>query len=217
MPKFIGDLVDYLRWRHIRSREQRIERRFRIETSVPETKYLDEVRSANKTFAVPYEPIQLNVFNDMMKSLKRLIGNPAKYNFIDLGSGKGRALIYASEAGFGRCTGIEFSEKLHEKSLANIKSYTSISNRECEFHLHCTDAADFTFPNDDIVLFMYNPFGIEVMTSVLDKIDQFARSSCDEMYVLYRNPTCAKDFASHHLALVDSQESFQIFRVSRPG
>jgi predicted RNA methylase len=215
VPKLVSDFVDYLRWRHIRFQEQRIERRFQIETSEPETEYLNEVHSANRVHAVPYEPIQLDIFKDMMGPLMQLIDRPSAYNFIDLGSGKGRALIYASEAGFERCTGIEFSEKLHQHALANIESYSLNSDRECEFSLYCMDAAEFTFPNNDIVLFMYNPFGIEVMKSVLDGIDQFARSNSNKMYVLYRNPTCAEDFASHHLELLDSQKSYQIFRVSR--
>ena len=215
MPKFISDFVEYLRWRLIRLQEDRIERRYRIETSVPEADYLKEVQSANREHAVPYEPIQLNIFRDMIQSLEQLIGHPRTYHFIDLGSGKGRALIYASEAGFDKCIGVEFSETLHDKALANLDAYSARSDHECKFSLFCMDAAEFVFPDNDTVLFMYNPFDIEVMNSVLDKIDQFARSNHNEMYILYRNPTCAKDFASHHLELVDSQKSFQIFRVSR--
>lgn len=213
--QFVRDFVHYLRCRRNRLQEQCIEQRFSIETSVPETDYLRDVRSTNKEYAVPYEPIQLNVFRDMMASLKQIIGDPRIYNFIDLGSGKGRALIYASEAGFERCTGIEFSEELHEKALANIDSYSSISHRKREFYLYCIDAAEFTLPDDDIVLFMYNPFGIEVMRAVLGRIDDFVTSNSNEMYVLYRNPACAQDFSSHHLELLDSQKSFQIYRISR--
>lgn len=215
MPNFVSDFIEYLRWQHTRFEEQRIERRYRIETSVPETKYLNNVESANREHAVPYEPIQLDVFKAMIRRLKRVISAPHEFTFIDLGSGKGRALIYAAEAGFKRCVGVEFSKELHDTALVNIESYSSISDTKCQISLSCTDAAEYTFPNNDIVLFLYNPFGIEVMKSVLNKIDRFAEFTCNEMYILYRNPICAEDFGLHHLELLDSHRSFKIFRVSR--
>ena len=45
------------------------------------------------------------------------------FTFVDFGSGKGRALLMASEFPFPRVTGIEFSPELHAIAQKNIREY----------------------------------------------------------------------------------------------
>src|ERR1700688_3075147 len=47
------------------------------------------------------------------------------FTFIDFGSGKGRALLLASEYPFRRIVGLEFSPELHLTAEENIARYTS--------------------------------------------------------------------------------------------
>src|SRR5882724_12595376 len=44
------------------------------------------------------------------------VDNPAKYTFVDLGSGKGRILFLAAEFPFRRIQGIEFAVELHREA-----------------------------------------------------------------------------------------------------
>jgi SAM-dependent methyltransferase len=214
-PKFIADLLSHLHWNATIAQERRLDEKFGIETSLPETKYLDDVASANREFAVPYEPIQLDVFHDMTSSVARMLGKSFDYHFIDLGSGKARALIYAAEAGFQRCTGVEFSPVLHAVAQRNIEAYQKMTNSDCRFSLHCMDAVDFEFPDEDIILFMYNPFSSEVMRPVIGKLRTFIEKSDRDLLLLYRNPTCSDDFRESRLTRLESGKSFQIYRAVR--
>ena len=214
-PKFIAELSSYLHWKATVAQEKRLDEKFGIETSVPETKYLDDVASANREFAVPYEPIQLDVFHDMASAVKRMLGKAPDYHFIDLGSGKGRALIYAAESGFDRCTGVEFSPALHAVAQKNIEAYRRATGSDCRFALHCMDAVDFEYPDDDIVLFMYNPFGSEVMRQVVGRLKELVETSAKDLFLLYRNPTCSDDFRASGLTRLETGKSFQIYRAMR--
>ncbi len=214
-PKFIAEFFSYLHWRATKFQEERLDRKFGIETSAAESRYLEDVASPNREFAVPYEAIQLDVFHDMIVSIRRAPGNLRDYHFIDLGSGKGRALIYAAESGFGCCTGVEFSAALHAVAEKNIEAYRQATQSACRFSLHCTDAIDFELPDDDIVLFLYNPFGSEVMRPIVGRVREFVEKTDRDLILLYRNPTCADDFRASGLTRLESGSSFEIYRTER--
>ena len=55
--------------------------------------------------------------------LERLAFDFEKYTFFDLGSGKGRALLIASEYPFHAIAGVELSPKLHAIAKANLAAY----------------------------------------------------------------------------------------------
>ena len=214
-PKFIADFFSYLHWKATRFQEERLDEKFGIETSAAETRYLDDVMSPNREFAVPYEAIQLDVFHDMISSVRRIVGSVSDYHFIDLGSGKGRALVYAAESGFKRCTGVEFSAVLHTVAQTNVEAYRQATQMDCRFCLLCMDAVDFELPDDDIVLFLYNPFGSEVMQPIVARVREFVENSDRDLFLLYRNPTCTDDLRASGLTRLESGESFEIYRALR--
>ena len=100
-----------------------------------------------------------------------------EFTFIDLGCGKGRALIMACEKGFRRVIGVEFSAKLAELARCNLNTVGFLN-----VELVTGDAADFVFPNEPLVLFLYNPFGAAVLEKVLDHLAE--RSA----YIIYVSP-----------------------------
>jgi SAM-dependent methyltransferase len=214
-PKFIAELFSHLHWKMTGMQERRLDRKFGIETAAAETGYLSDVPSPNRDFAVPYEAIQLDKFHDMISAVRRLVGRISKYHFVDLGSGKARALIYAAESGFCHCTGVEFSAELHAVAEKNVEAYRQATKSTCRFSLHCMDAVDFEFPDNDMVLFMYNPFSSEVMQPVAARLRDFVEKSDRDLFLLYRNPTCSDDFRALGLTRLESNESFQIYRANR--
>ena len=70
---------------------------------------------------------------------------------IDLGSGKGRVLLMASNYPFHRIVGVELLPELHRIAMKNVKAYKSSLPR-C-FALECVvgDALDFVFPVEPTV------------------------------------------------------------------
>ena len=100
-----------------------------------------------------------------------------EFTFIDLGCGKGRALIMACEKGFRRVIGVEFSDSLVERARHNLNAVGFLN-----VELVIGDAAEFLFPDEPLVLFLYNPFGASVLEKVLDHlVERLA-------YIIYVSP-----------------------------
>src|SRR5688572_18369938 len=105
-------LIGYFNWR-----DGRIDRRFGIDTRGTITN-LDSlgIKGAARKEATFYEPVQEDTFLDIVA----VAGiDPHQYDFIDFGSGKGRALVLAAEAGFRKAVGVEISPPLHEVAIRN--------------------------------------------------------------------------------------------------
>jgi len=114
----------------------------------------------------------------------------SKLTFVDLGSGKGRALMLASGYPFKERIGVEFSEQLVRVARANgIET------------IHA-DATEYELPPVPTLLFLYNPFGRETM----DRVAERTRASLDaiprELIVLYLNPFHLDSWLNAGFALV---------------
>jgi predicted RNA methylase len=96
----------------------------------------------------------------------------SKYTFIDMGSGKGRMLFVAAEYPFRKVIGVEFSNALHDDALANLKRYRHPRRLCADIEPVHADAREFEFPNDNLVIYMFNPFGPEVMEHMLANLER---------------------------------------------
>ena len=92
------------------------------------------------------------------------------FTFIDMGSGRGRVLLMASERPFRRVVGIEFAAELHEAATENIRRFPKRRMRCRDVTSLYGDAAAFTFPLDPLILYFNNPFSENVMTKVLQNL-----------------------------------------------
>jgi hypothetical protein len=96
----------------------------------------------------------------------------SNYTFVDMGSGKGRMLFVAAEYPFRRVIGVEFSNVLHEEAVANIRRYRHRKQRCADIESVHADAAEFEFPDENLVIYMFNPFGPEVMGRMLANLER---------------------------------------------
>ncbi len=114
--------------------------------------------------------------------------------FVDLGSGKGRVLVYASARPFRRIIGVEFASELHETATDNIARGRHPRQRCADIEvLHC-DAVDFDIPDDPCVFFLFNPFERHVLERVVANIRSSWERRARPMYVVYHNPVYASVF-----------------------
>lgn len=104
---------------------------------------------------------------------------------IDLGSGKGSALIEFSNHAFSKIAGVEFSDKLHEICKANMKQL-HIEKVE----LFCMNAIDFKDFDGFNYIYFYNPFPEEVFEKVLKNIIASLGPGKRPVCIIYKNPTC---------------------------
>ncbi len=100
------------------------------------------------------------------------IKNYSDYTFIDIGSGKGRVLFVAAEQPFHKVQGVEFATSLHEEALANIQRYNHRGQRCSNIESINANAAEFEFPNENLVIYLFNPFGPEIMNPMLANLER---------------------------------------------
>jgi SAM-dependent methyltransferase len=100
------------------------------------------------------------------------IENQSEYTFIDMGSGKGRMLFVAAEHPFRKVRGVEFVIDLHEQARDNIRRNNRRKQKCADIESIHADAAEFEFPNENLVLYLFNPFGPEVLSRIVANLEQ---------------------------------------------
>jgi SAM-dependent methyltransferase len=119
--------------------------------------------------------------------LRRIPIAAHQFAFVDLGCGKGRALLVASEFPFAKIVGVELSSELHAIARRNIELYRPAVQPCRNFELCHENAAAFAFPAVPLVLFMFNPFGEETIRHVLENLALSLRSAPRQAFFVYVN------------------------------
>jgi SAM-dependent methyltransferase len=101
-----------------------------------------EIASPNWIYGRNYAPIEPGRFDAILSTLEIRF---EEFTFIDFGSGKGRALLLASEYPFQQVLGVEFSPELHSVTQENIRKYVGRRNPGLVESV-CTDFLDFPVP-----------------------------------------------------------------------
>lgn len=110
---------------------------------------------------------------NMRGALRRLpVAELSGYTFIDIGSGKGRMLFVAAEFPFARVIGVEFDGQLHSVAVRNIAACRKW-RRRCDVIVPVlANAANYQFPMGPMVVYLFNPFGPEIMDRMLDNLER---------------------------------------------
>lgn len=139
--------------------------------------------------------------------LKR-INLPRTGVFLDLGCGKGRALILAAEFGFRSVVGVEFSELLCLIAKSNLSSYSKRYPGPIEFQVIHADAAEYVILKDVKTIFMFNSFGNAVMAKVVRNIEESLQQHPRKLWNIYANPLQRELFDNSGMFQVIAQHSF---------
>lgn len=135
-----------------------------------------------------YGPIDQDEFH---AAFRRLPIDPDGYNFVDLGSGKGKAMFLAAALPFKRIIGVELSTELHVAALENIRTFRGGARHDLT--ALCTDATRYDLPPHPTVLFLFNPFGDAVMRLVVANVKAWCERYGQPLFVVYVRP--------HHAAV----------------
>jgi hypothetical protein len=145
--------------------------------------------------------------------LQELPFPPEGFTFIDLGSGKGRTLLMASDYAFDRIIGVELLEELHQIAERNIAGYHSEQQRCFNVEAQCGDARGFQFPRGPIVLYLFNPFPDYVLQAVLENLRTSVASLRREVYVIYHNLVHENLFNRPWLHQLHRTDQYAIYRA----
>jgi tRNA1(Val) A37 N6-methylase TrmN6 len=139
--------------------------------------------------AVQYEPTNPATIHHVMKNLGI---RHEDFGLIDLGCGKGRTILVASDYPFARITGVELSPVTFQIAKRNLAIYLSSGspNLKCRnIHVLCENAVHFEVPEGNVVCFLFNPFVGDVFKRCIEHLHQAAEHRPDrELLLAYVNP-----------------------------
>jgi SAM-dependent methyltransferase len=191
-PDSLGDIFDLLHG---------------TDTEEPVKVYKLDAVSSSYIHSNGYQASHSNRVADILASLPI---RREQYNFVDVGCGKGRALIVAAEIGFRNVTGVEISTALCEKARKNLSI--------CEINgqvLNC-DAAAFEVPESACVLFLYSPFNRWVMHQFRRNVEHRLKQSNEDIWIVYFSPACRRALdASSKLRVFQDFGDTVIYRGGR--
>lgn len=132
-----------------------------------------------------YRGVWVELFQEGMAAVDKPLQG---YTFIDFGSGKGRALVMASDFPFARILGVEYSPTLHEIALNNLRVFKNDKQQCHALEAVLGDATSYPLPDAPLVCFFFNPFQTELLGQVFARIAAHARSSGQSVFIVYTNP-----------------------------
>jgi SAM-dependent methyltransferase len=132
-----------------------------------------------------YQPVDPAAFHE---SLSTLVVDYGEFTFIDLGSGKGRALLLASDYPFRRIVGVEVIPELHAIAVQNIRKYSSPSQQCQNINSVNADAREFAYPPEPTVLYVFNSFPERVLEKVLQKFQRSLLEHPRKAVIIYHSP-----------------------------
>jgi hypothetical protein len=124
----------------------------------------------------------------MIEALRQQAGDFQDFVFIDLGSGKGRTLLMASDYPFRRILGVELLPALHQIAQENLSKYHGETQKCFALEFFCADAVQFAFPAEPMVLYLFHPLPESGLRRVIENLGRSLQIHPRAVYVLYHNP-----------------------------
>ncbi len=114
--------------------------------------------------------------------------------FVDLGCGKGRVICYYDTYRFKKMIGVELIKELADIARQNVGN---LKVRNNPIEIVNADAVDVDL-KEGTLFFLYNPFGIKTLSSVIAAIKDSLRTHPRKIRIIYVNPV--------HADLLNAQE-----------
>jgi SAM-dependent methyltransferase len=109
--------------------------------------------------------------------------------FIDLGSGKGRAVFLAGLRQFREVVGVELSPVLHAVAERNLAVMEGTGALASPVRLVLDDATRFDVPRGPVLVYLYHPFREPIAAAVVDRLLASLDESPRPAAILYCHPT----------------------------
>jgi SAM-dependent methyltransferase len=122
--------------------------------------------------------------------------------FLDIGAGKGRAMLLASQYPFLRVEGVELNAPLAAIAEANISLWQNDlrANALAPLSLHHADATTHPLPPESTLAFLFHPFELPILRRFLRHIESSISLNPNPFDLLYAN--------AEHGSLLDHHPAF---------
>ena len=132
----------------------------------------------------PYAGSQPSIVRRAIATLPDL----EEHCFIDLGCGKGRPLVVASEFPFRRIVGVELAQDLVAVAHRNAAEIRRRFPARPPIEVVADDATRFPLPDGKVVLFIYHSFDAQFLFRVVAAAEVTLAGSLQHLFVVYYNP-----------------------------
>ncbi|MEL7542371.1 MAG: methyltransferase domain-containing protein [Pseudomonadota bacterium] len=168
------------------------------------------VPSGNKLAGTFYDPTPRLVIRWILDALaaERTGLNLGQWNFIDIGTGRGRVVMEAAQHPFRRVVGVEFAQELAEAAEENVAAMPLERIAARRVGVVHADAAQWTPPPGPTIYFLYNPFDASVLQHFVRNALDAGEASRTPAIFAYLNP--------EHLSVFDREPSLKARRVPEP-
>jgi hypothetical protein len=174
-----------------------------------------DIPSPNWIYGLDYSPIPAEQFDRIIATLAL---NFEEYVFVDFGSGKGRALLLASEFPFKKIMGVEFSPKLHAIAQSNIRKYSSPTQMCNSLESINMDFTAFQLPLESCVLYFLDPCRATIYPRIIENIVNSWKALPRKIVIVYISPLCENVFDSSgslRKLVKNDDDWFSVYEVNR--
>lgn len=158
---------------------------------------------ANDALNHGYSAIAPSVFYEACRlwreTLPAMSGRIDAYSFVDVGAGKGRALLLAAELPFRKVIGVEVTEELARIAQRNVARWSRVAKPKSKIRVIHEDAAKFRWPRSPLLVYLYNPFACSLVAQMAENLAAVAASGSGLVDLLYVNPTCTDTLTAQGL------------------
>ena len=142
-----------------------------------------------------YSAVAPSVFREACRRWRETLPSSAArveaYTFVDVGAGKGRALLLAAELPFRKVIGVEINEDLAHIAQQNVTLWSRVARPRTKIRVMREDATEFRWPRTPLLAYLNNPFECALVEQLAVKLAAAAASGPGLVDVLYVNPACA--------------------------
>jgi SAM-dependent methyltransferase len=158
---------------------------------------------ANDALNHGYSAIAPSVFREACSRWRETLPTASSrieaYSFVDVGSGKGRALLLAAELPFRKIIGVEIDTELARTAERNIMCWSRAARRKSNIRVVQQDAEKFRWPRTPLLVYLYNPFACSLVAQMAENLAAAAASGSGLVDLLYVNPTCTDTLTTQGL------------------
>jgi len=120
-----------------------------------------------------------------------LSSSPRDYTFIDIGCGKGRALMVASDTPFKKIVGVELNPQLAGIARKNLATWQAKPHACGDITVLDADALTFPVSGSSLLFYLFHPFDPPVMQLFADRLAALSRSHPSPIDLIYVYPVHA--------------------------
>jgi len=124
---------------------------------------------------------------------------PEGATFVDIGCGKGRTVLLASQR-FEQAVGVEFASELVTLAKQNTRAFANKHPDSGAMSIVCQDAADYKFSDGPLLVYFYNPFSEALFRQVIGNLVASLAANPRPCTVIYATGMNTQDWAERAVA-----------------